>query len=103
MHLITLTPNTDIATSLTLRSPGAVLMQDYLNPQRLSAMRLARRTGIRATNLREIFNEKRRLTAEEALRLAAVLGTSGFYWLALQARYDLDEEWRRGWVGSGVW
>jgi antitoxin HigA-1 len=90
MDLITLTPRIDVDPAQCLRSPGAVLLHDYLEPQGISAMRLARRTGIRAMYLGEIIAGSRRVTANEALRLAAVFGTSGFYWLALQGWWDLE-------------
>jgi antitoxin HigA-1 len=89
MDLITLIPRIDVDPAQCLRSPGAVLLHDYLAPKRMSAMRLARLTGIRAAHLGDIIAGTRRLTFNEALRLSAVFGTSGFYWLALQARCDL--------------
>jgi addiction module HigA family antidote len=38
---------------------------------------------------------KRAVTADTALRLARHFGTSGRFWLNLQARYDLEIQ--RGW------
>ncbi|MCR4321265.1 MAG: HigA family addiction module antitoxin [Candidatus Brocadiaceae bacterium] len=34
--------------------------------------------------------QKRRITADTALRLARFFGTSPEFWLGLQAQYDLD-------------
>ncbi|HMK50504.1 MAG TPA: HigA family addiction module antitoxin, partial [Thermodesulfovibrionales bacterium] len=38
----------------------------------------------------EIVLEKRRISADTALRLARFFGTSSEFWLGLQSQYDLD-------------
>jgi addiction module HigA family antidote len=40
--------------------------------------------------INEIVLEKRRISAETALRLARYFGTSPQFWLGLQADFDLD-------------
>ncbi|MBV8158393.1 MAG: HigA family addiction module antidote protein, partial [Dyella sp.] len=51
--------------------------------------RLARRTGISLTTLRQIVLGHRRINAEYAVRLSCVVDPTPAYWLVLQARYDL--------------
>jgi addiction module HigA family antidote len=95
MDLIQLTPRMDVDPSLRLRSPGEVLLLDYLLPATMNHQQLARRTGIRAPYLREFLTDARPMSPRQAIRLAAVLDTSPLYWLVLQARYDLDRETQR--------
>lgn len=47
--------------------------------------------GIPPRRINEIVLGKRSITADTAVRLAAALGTSERFWLALQADYDLEE------------
>ncbi|WP_201315237.1 HigA family addiction module antitoxin [Dyella sp. EPa41] len=89
MHLIQLDPLMDFDSSVLLRSPGDVLLNDHLRRPTLSLAWLARRTGISSSTLRQITQGKRRINAEFALRLACVMEPTPAYWLVLQARYDL--------------
>ena len=43
-----------------------------------------------ARRINEIVLEKRRITADTALRLARFFGTSSEFWVGLQSQYDLD-------------
>ena len=95
MELIQLSPRLDVDPSLRLRSPGEVLLLDYVLPATMNPSQLARRTGIRSPHLRELLTEARPVSPRHAIRLAAVLDTSPLYWLVLQARYDLAREAQR--------
>jgi addiction module HigA family antidote len=70
--------------------PGEVLMEEFLKPMGLSQNRLALNIGVPARRINEIVLEKRRITADTALRLAKFFGMSAEFWLGLQAQYDLD-------------
>jgi len=89
MSLIQLDPLMDFDSSVLLRSPGDVLLNDHLRPRTMSLAWLARRTGISVSTLRQITRGERRINAEFALRLACVMDPTPAYWLVLQARYDL--------------
>jgi len=89
MCLIKLDPLMDFDPSMLLRSPGEVLLTDYLQPYSIPLARFARRTGISLTTLRQITLGRRRINAEYALRLSLVTDPTPVYWLLLQARYDL--------------
>jgi addiction module HigA family antidote len=89
MSLMQINPLMDFDPSALLRSPGEVLLHDYLKPRAMPLAQLARRTGISLTTLRQITLGHRRINAEFALRLANVMDPTPVYWLVLQARYDL--------------
>ena len=70
--------------------PGEVLMEEFLTPMNLSQNRLALALGVPARRINEIALEKRGVSADTALRLAAYFGNSADFWLGLQMDYDLD-------------
>ena len=70
--------------------PGEVLLEEFLKPMGLSQNRVAIDIGVPARRINEIVLEKRRVTADTALRLARYFGTSPQFWLGLQMDYDLD-------------
>src|SRR5690554_5348793 len=71
--------------------PGEVLMAEFLEPLGLSQNALARAAGVPPRRINEIVLGKRGISADTAVRLAAVFGTSERFWLGLQADYDLEE------------
>ena len=70
--------------------PGEVLLEEFLKPMGLSQSRVALNIGVPPRRINEIILQKRRITADTALRLARFFGTSPEFWLGLQAQYDLD-------------
>jgi antitoxin HigA-1 len=70
--------------------PGVVLSEEYLKPLGLSQNRLALDIGVPPRRISEIVLEKRRITADTALRLGRYFSTSPQFWLGLQADFDLD-------------
>ena len=70
--------------------PGEVLLEEFLNPMALSQNKLAVNIGVPARRINEIVHEKRKVTADTALRLGRFFGTSSEFWLGLQSQYDLD-------------
>ena len=70
--------------------PGEVLLEEFLKPMGLSQNKLALNIGVPPRRINEIVLEKRKITADTALRLARFFGTSSEFWLGLQAQYDLD-------------
>lgn len=71
--------------------PGKTLLEQYLAPQGLSQNRLARLIGVPPRRINEIILGKRGITADTAVRLAAVFGNSAGYWMHLQAEYDIQQ------------
>lgn len=74
--------------------PGEVLLEEFLVPMGISQNALARAAGVPPRRVNEIVLGKRGVSADTAVRLAAVLGTSERFWLGLQADYDLEEAHR---------
>lgn len=71
--------------------PGEVLFEEFMQPLGISQNRLARAMSVPPRRINEIVHGQRAVTADTALRLAHVLGTSPQFWLGLQADYDLEE------------
>lgn len=74
--------------------PGEVLLEEFLTPMGISQNALARAAGVPPRRINEIVLGKRGVTADTAVRLAAVLGTSERFWLGLQADFDLEQAHR---------
>ena len=75
---------------------GEILREDFMKPLRLTINRLALELHVPATRIGEIVHERRRITAETALRLARFFNTNAEFWLNLQNFYDLECERRAG-------
>ncbi len=66
--------------------PG-LLLDDYLGE--ISLAEAARRLGVTRATLSRIRNGHAGITADMALRLSLLLGTSAELWLGVQSSYDL--------------
>ena len=71
--------------------PGEVLLEEFLAPMGVSQNALARAAEVPPRRINEIVLGKRGISADTAVRLARVFGTSERFWLGLQADYDLEE------------
>jgi len=69
--------------------PGEILREEFMKPHRLSQNALARGLGVPPRRINEIVLEKRAITADTALRLGRLFGTTAEMWIGLQADYDL--------------
>jgi len=70
--------------------PGEILMEEFLEPMRISQYRLAKDISVSPRRINEIVHGKRAITADTALRLGRFFGMSPQFWLNLQTRYDLE-------------
>ena len=70
-------------------TPGEILKDEFLTEYGLSQNRLAKAIGISPNRIAEIVNNRRRITADTALRLGLYFGNSPEFWLNLQSHYDL--------------
>lgn len=70
--------------------PGEILLEEFLEPLGMSQAAFAEKIGWTKARLNELIRGKRGVTAEAALDLAEILGTSPKLWMNLQATYDLD-------------
>lgn len=75
-----------------LAHPGEHLREDYLPAFNLSAGGLAKAMGLKdRSRVEQLVREQRSVTADTALRLGRVFGTSAEYWMNLQAQHDLSK------------
>ena len=70
-------------------TPGEMLKEEFLVEYGLSQNQLAKAIGISPNRIAEIVNNRRRITADTALRLGLYFGNSPEFWLNLQTLYDL--------------
>jgi antitoxin HigA-1 len=70
-------------------TPGEMLKEEFLVEYGLSQSQLARAIGISPNRIAEIVNNRRRITADTALRLSLYFGNSPEFWINLQTHYDL--------------
>jgi addiction module HigA family antidote len=74
-----------------LPHPGEHLREDFLPEHGLTPGALARRMGLKdRTRVERLVREKQPVTADTALRLARVFGTTPEFWMNLQAQHDLS-------------
>src|ERR1700732_2324224 len=70
-------------------TPGEMLKEEFLAEYGLSQNQLAKAVGISPNRITEIVNNRRRITADTALRLSLYFGNSAEFWMNLQSHYDL--------------
>jgi len=75
--------------------PGEMLLEEFLVPAGKTQTAFAREIGWTRARLNEFIKGKRGVTADAALDLAEVRGTSPRLWMNLQATWDLDEASRK--------
>jgi len=75
--------------------PGEILLEECLKPGGRTQLALAKELGWTRARLNEFVKGKRGVTADAALDLARVLGTSAKLWMNLQSTYDLDQAAKR--------
>ena len=80
--------------------PGEILREDFMKPVGLTVNKLALELHVPATRIGEMVHERRRITAETALRLARYFHTNAEFWLDLQNFYDLEVTKRSGKVSE---
>jgi antitoxin HigA-1 len=69
--------------------PGEMLLEEFLRPAGASQRQLAAKLGWTPAKLNELVKGRRGVTADSALDLAKILGTSPELWMNLQMMWDL--------------
>ena len=88
--MITTLQGNDMAQNEFARvTPGEMLNEEFLREYRLSQHALAKAIGISPNRITEIVNNRRRITADTALRLSLYFGNSPEFWMNLQSHYEL--------------
>lgn len=70
--------------------PGEILREEFMKPLGLSMNKMAMDLRVPVTRIAEIVAERRRVTADSALRFARYFKNSPTFWMNLQSRYDLE-------------
>src|SRR5579863_3720137 len=72
--------------------PGEHLREEFLPGYRLTAGALAKAMGLKdRTRIERLVREQQPVTADTALRLGKVFGTSAQFWINLQTDHDLSK------------
>lgn len=69
--------------------PGEVLRDQILPRLNLSRTELAKRLGVRLSQLSDVLNQRRPVSLDMARRLGKAFGNGARYWLALQMQHDV--------------
>jgi addiction module HigA family antidote len=70
--------------------PGEILKHEFLRPMEVTGYRLSKAMDVTPQRVNDILLEKTGVSAEMAIRLGIVLGTSPEFWMNLQAAYELS-------------
>src|SRR5260370_9176801 len=76
----------------TKRKPatvGEILVEEFMQPMRLTQAALAEAMGVQRKHVNELCNNRRNVTAATALILPRAFCNSPAFWLNLQRRTDL--------------
>ena len=66
-----------------------MLKEEFPREYGLSQNQVAKAIGISPNRIADIVNNRRRITADTALRLGLFFGNSTDFWINLQTHYDL--------------
>jgi addiction module HigA family antidote len=66
-----------------------MLLEEFLKPSGITQADAAKRIGVPFQRLNGLVRGHRGVTADTALRLAALTGMEAAFWMGLQADYDL--------------
>lgn len=70
-------------------TPGEMIKQEFLGEYGLSQNQLAKALGISPNRIADIIANRRRISADTALRLSLYFGNSPEFWMNLQTHYDV--------------
>lgn len=79
-----------VTKKLKLAHPGKILRMEFLEPIGLTAYALAKALEVPTPRVNDIVRERRAISSEMAVLLAAYFGTTEEFWCNLQAHYDLE-------------
>lgn len=70
--------------------PGDVLLNDFIRPMGISRYRVAKNIHVPQRRIDLICRGDAAVSADMALRLSRLFGTTPEFWVNLQAQYDLE-------------
>ena len=68
--------------------PGEILVEEFLNPMKITQRELADAIHVPYQRVNELVNQKHDVTPSTALRLGKFFGVSANFWLNLQIRCE---------------
>lgn len=71
--------------------PGEILREAFLVPLGMSANRLSIELHVPVFKINGVLRERRKVSADTALRLAKFFNTTPQFWLNLQTSFDLKQ------------
>ncbi|MDR3170851.1 MAG: HigA family addiction module antidote protein [Treponema sp.] len=71
--------------------PGTVLKETFLDTYQITVAKLAEDIGLSPSAIRQIVNNKAKVSPHIALRLSKYFGTDVSYWVNLQNAHDIAE------------
>lgn len=78
-----------IPTHRTPTHPGEMLLEEFLNPMKLTQRELADAIHVPYQRINDIVNGRRGITPSTALRLAKYFNMSPDFWMNVQLRWDM--------------
>ncbi len=81
--------NNMIIVSRKPTHPGEILWEEFFPEFGLSVLRVAELLHVSRQTVNELIRERRSASAEMAVRLARLFGTTPQYWLNMQRNIDL--------------
>ena len=75
--------------------PGEILLEEFAKPYGLTQKVLSKKLGTTIRTISELYNEKRGVSPEMALKLSRLFGTTPDLWTNLQKKYDLYRAYQK--------
>jgi addiction module HigA family antidote len=85
----------DYLPAFPVPHPGELLREEILPAAGLRPAQAAERMGVSRQSLHAVLSERAGISADMALRFAALFGNSPLHWLNMQALYDLQRSRER--------
>ena len=68
---------------------GEILKEEFLDPLGLTAYRLAKELNVSTSSTLDLVHDRKRISADMALRLSTYFGNSCKFWLNLQNELEI--------------
>lgn len=74
---------------------GDIIREEFLEPLNITPYKLSKDIGVSTSSVLDLLHNKRRVSAEMALRLSKYFGNSPQFWINLQNELDIREASKR--------
>jgi len=76
---------------IPLPTVGEILKEEFMDPNGISAYRLANAIGVPVSRIQDILHDRRKVTVDTSVRLARYFGVSEKFFLDIQNDIDIRE------------